>query len=229
MKVAVFSDVHGNAVALEAVLADIERHGVAQMVYGGDLAFGGPTPEACVARIRALGIPCVRGNTDEWFATGSAAQPDVLRDALGRWVHDTLSAASREFLRTLPFEHRVDDLLIVHATPWSVSDLVPRDADQTVLRRVLTEARAAAVVYGHIHMGWIGQVPGMGLVVNTGSVGFPFDGDPHASYAVLTRGPAGWTAELHRVAYDLDRAAVFPPDHPAAARWATMMRTGRRG
>jgi predicted phosphodiesterase len=225
VKVAVFSDVHGNAVALEAVLADIKRHGVAQMAYGGDLAFGGPAPEACVARIRALGIPCVRGNTDEWF-TESRRAPD---DPLSEWTRAHLTPSSRTWLAALPFEHRIDDLLAVHATPWSVSDLVPRDADQAILRRVLTEARAAAVVYGHIHMGWIGQVPGMGLVVNTGSVGFPFDGDPRASYVVLTRNATGWTAELHRVAYDLDHALAFPADHPAAARWATMMRTGRRG
>jgi diadenosine tetraphosphatase ApaH/serine/threonine PP2A family protein phosphatase len=85
------------------------------------------------------------------------------------------------------------------------------------------------LVYAHIHQGWVGTLPDGGLVVNTGSVGFPFDGDPRASYAVLVRGPAGWSAELRRVAYDLDAAAVFPPDHPAPARWAAMMRSGRRG
>ena len=95
MKVAVFSDVHGNAVALEAVLADIERHGVAQMVYGGDLAFGGPTPEACVARIRALGIPCVRGNTDEWF-TESRRAPD---DPLSEWTRAHLTPSKRSYDR----------------------------------------------------------------------------------------------------------------------------------
>ncbi len=225
MRVAVFSDVHGNAVALEAVLADIERRSVAQVVFGGDLAFGGPAPEACVARIRALGIPCVRGNTDEWF-TESRRAPE---DPLSEWTRAHLMPSSRAWLAALPFEHRIDDLVIVHATPWSISDLIPKDADHGVLRRVLTEGRAGVLVYGHIHLGWMGQVPGVGLVVNTGSVGFPFDGDPRASYAVLSRSPSGWTAELHRVTYDLDRASAFPADHPAGARWATMMRTGRRG
>jgi predicted phosphodiesterase len=223
--VAIFADVHGNAVALEAVLADIERLGAEQVVFGGDLVFGGPAPQACVARLQALSIPCVRGNTDEWFAeTGGTPA-----DRLVAWARARLTPPARTWLAALPFDHRIDDLLIVHATPWSVSDLIPKDADQATLRRVLAAGRAAAVVYGHIHLGWIGVVPGMGLVVNTGSVGFPFDGDARASYAVLTRGPSGWSAELRRVAYDLDQAAAFPPDHPAGARWAAMIRTGRRG
>jgi hypothetical protein len=105
----------------------------------------------------------------------------------------------------------------------------PQSAAANPVRRVLAEARAAAVVYGHIHLGWIGTVPGVGIVVNTGSVGFPFDGDARASYALLERRPSGWTAELRRVAYDVERAAAaFPPDNPSGARWAGMMRAGSR-
>lgn len=225
MRVAVFSDVHGNAVALEAVLADIAQQDVASVVFGGDLVFGGPAPQACVSRVQALGIPCVRGNTDEFFADDRRVPGDPFTE----WPRAQLAPAARAWLAGLPFEHRIDDLLIVHATPWSISDLIPKGAGQDILRRALTEARAAALAYGHIHEGWIGSVSGGGLVVNAGSVGFPFDGDPRASYAVLTRGPSGWTAELRRVAYDLDAAAAFPPDHPAPARWAAMMKTARRG
>ena len=225
MKVAIFSDVHGNAVALDAVLADIERQQVDQVVFGGDLVFGGPAPEACLARVQALGIPCVRGNTDEFFADTRRGSGDPLLD----WIRAQLTAAARAWLASMPFEQRIDDLLVIHATPWSVSDLIPRDADSILLRRVLAEGRAAAVVYGHIHEGWIGRAPDGGLIANTGSVGFPFDGDPRSSYALLTRSPAGWAADLRRVPYDLDRATVFPPGHPAPARWAAMMRTARRG
>jgi diadenosine tetraphosphatase ApaH/serine/threonine PP2A family protein phosphatase len=86
------------------------------------------------------------------------------------------------------------------------------------------------LVYGHIHLGWIGAGPDGRLVVNSGSVGFPFDGDPRASYALLDRTAAGWSATLQRVGYDVDAAAAgFPPDHPARTAWAVRMRTGRRG
>ncbi len=225
MKVAIFSDVHGNAVALQAVLQDIEAQRPDRVICAGDLAFGGPEPEAAVARIKTLGIPCVRGNTDEWLTPESSTQGERII----AWIHRALSTESRQYLAGLPFEYRLDHLLVVHATPWSVSDLIPKDADQTTLRRVLSEARAAAVVYGHIHLGWIGQVPGVGLVVNTGSVGFPFDGDPRSSYALLERRASGWTAELRRVTYDIERsAAAFPPDHPDPAGWAARMRAGRQ-
>jgi putative phosphoesterase len=226
MKVAVFSDVHGNADALRAVLDDIASRRPDLVVCGGDLAFGGPDPEGAVACVRALRIPCIRGNTDEWMtpASGGPAEP------VTAWTRATLSRGSQEFLASLPFDHRVDELVVVHATPWSISDVVPKDAGPTQLRRVLAEARAAAVVYGHTHVGWIGHVPGEGLIVNAGSVGFPFDGDPRASYALLEGTAAGWTAQVCRVAYDVERAAArFPRDHPAAAAWAARMRTGRRG
>jgi predicted phosphodiesterase len=143
VKVAVFSDIHGNAVALEAVLADLETQRPDLIACGGDLAFGGPEPERAVGRVRALRIPCVRGN---------------------------------------------------------------------------------------IHQAWIGRPNGGGLVVNTGSVGFPFDGDPRAAYAVLARASGGWTATTRRVSYDIERAAAaFPADHPDAATWARRLRTGTRG
>jgi predicted phosphodiesterase len=224
MRVAVFSDVHGNPAALEAVLDDIAAQRPEHVICGGDLAFGGPDPEAAVARVKALGVPCIRGNTDEWLT------PDAVeREPISDWTRSRLSRASREYLAALPFEYRLDDLVVVHATPWSISAMIPKGAEAPLLRRVLTEARAAAVVYGHIHQGWIGRVPGLGLVVNAGSVGFPFDGDPRACYVLLEQGAAGWTAELRRVAYDIERAAAgFPADHPDPAGWAARMRTGRR-
>ncbi|MDR7417783.1 MAG: metallophosphoesterase family protein [Armatimonadota bacterium] len=224
MRVAVFSDVHGNLVALEAVLAHIGGQRVDHVVCGGDLAFGGPDPEGSVYRVRTLGIPCVRGNTDEWMT------PDVREhEPTTAWTRARLSAASREYLAGLPFLHRIGDLVVVHATPWSISDVVPKDADATHVRRMLDEAGARTVVYGHIHVAWIGHAQDGDLLVNAGSVGFPFDGDPRASYVVLERAGPGWSALIHRVAYDVERAAVFPADHPAPAAWASRMRTGRRG
>ena len=207
-------------------MADIERQAPQATVFAGDLALGGPEPEACVVRVRAtIGIQCIRGNTDEFFAEDRPA-PD---DPLTEWTRRRLQPGARAWLANRPFEHRIDDLLVVHAAPWSITDIIPKNAGVETLRRVLAQGRAAAVAYGHIHQGWIGEVPGTGIVVNAGSVGVPFDGDPRASYALLERGPSGWMAELRRVAYDIERTvAAFPADHPARAQWGTMIRTGRR-
>jgi diadenosine tetraphosphatase ApaH/serine/threonine PP2A family protein phosphatase len=212
-------------VALEAVLADIQTRPPDRAVFAGDLVFGGPEPAACLDRVRTMAIPCIRGNTDEWFAAGRRHSGEPLID----WGSALLDGAARAWLGALPFEYRLDDLLVVHATPWSVSDLVPRNADEALIRRILAEGRAKAVVYGHIHQAWVGDVPGAGLLVNAGSVGFPFDGDARASYAVLTRGDGGWAAELRRVPYDVDTAAAaFPRDHPQRNRWMAMMRRASR-
>jgi putative phosphoesterase len=225
MRVAIFSDIHGNAVALEAVLADVRSLAPQAIVCGGDLAFGGPEPEACVDRIKEVGIPCVRGNTDQWLG-GSGREPG---NAVGEWSRAKLPPTARQWLAALPFDHRLEDLLIVHATPWSITEPIPKGADVSTLRRMLVEGRAAAVVYGHIHEGWIGEVAGGGLVVNAGSVGAPYDGDPRASYAVLERGASTWSADLRRVPYDIDRAVrTFPAEHPARAQWADAIRSARR-
>ena len=67
MKLAIFSDIHGHLVALEAVLADVAREGCEQMVCLGDVAANGPQPREVIARLRELNIPIVQGNTDEWL------------------------------------------------------------------------------------------------------------------------------------------------------------------
>src|SRR5258708_31692588 len=67
MRVALISDIHGNCVALEAVLADIERAGVDQVVCLGDVAATGPQPHAVIERLRATGCPVVMGNADVWL------------------------------------------------------------------------------------------------------------------------------------------------------------------
>ncbi|HMQ32568.1 MAG TPA: metallophosphoesterase family protein [Chloroflexaceae bacterium] len=70
MRVAVFSDIHGNAVALEAVLADCEARGAERLLCLGDAVQGGPQPAEMVARLRALGCPVVMGNADVWLLSG---------------------------------------------------------------------------------------------------------------------------------------------------------------
>jgi putative phosphoesterase len=224
VRVAVFSDIHGNRDALEAVLADIGAQRPDLIVCGGDLAFGGPDPDASVQRVMALASPCIHGNTDVWLTPTATHGDEIVT-----WTRNRLTESSRAYLGGLPFEHRVENLVIIHATPWSVSDVVPKDAGTAQVRRVLTEARASAVVYGHIHMAWIGEIPGVGLLVNAGSVGFPLDGDPRPSYALLERDPGGWRARICRVSYDVGRAAAsFPVDHPDRAAWARRMQTARR-
>ncbi|MBX6378820.1 MAG: metallophosphoesterase family protein, partial [Clostridia bacterium] len=114
-----------------------------------------------------------------------------------------------DFLAALPFDCRIEPapgqtLAICHATPWSISERVPADAPDSLFRRFLRTAGAAVVVYGHIHVAHARFVDG-GLVANCGSVGFPLDGTPRASYLVARWEPAvGWSVTHRRVPFDVD-------------------------
>lgn len=203
--IAVISDIHGNLGALEAVLRDLDRLGPSQVIVAGDLALGGPHPAECVQLVRRRGFPAIRGNTDEWLT----ARPRDTTDAVG-WTSAQLSDADRRYLAGLPFlwrvPHQAGDLVVVHATPWSIADVVRPDAPEPLVTRVFAEAAAPAVVYGHIHIAYVREVAGK-VLVNPGSVGLPFDGDQRASYAVLDADGGKWRADLRRVAYDV--AAVL--------------------
>src|SRR5437899_958017 len=149
--IAVISDIHGNLSALQAVLQDLDRLGPSQVIVAGDLALGGPRPAECVELVRRRGYPAIRGNTDEWLS----AAPDAITDAIS-WASAQLSDADRRYLAGLPFlwrlPHEAGDLVVVHATPWSVSDVVPPDAPEPLFRRVFAETEAAAVACGHIQL-----------------------------------------------------------------------------
>ncbi len=223
--IAVLADIHGNLWALQAVLQDLDRLGPSRVIVAGDLALGGPSPADCVALIRRRGFPAIRGNTDEWLTR----KPGAIADGI-TWAAAQLSDADRAYLAGLPFLWRLSDpagdLVVVHATPWSIADVVAPDAPAPLVDRVFTEAAASAVVYGHIHIAYIRQ-DGRRLLVNTGSVGLPFDGDRRASYAILTTESGAWRATLRRVDYDLSEVlqASRGIGNPEGDRFAKRLET----
>lgn len=223
--IAVIADIHGNVWALEAVLKELDRLHPSQVVVAGDLALGGPKPAECVALIRRRGYPTIRGNTDEWLTKAPARVTDPIS-----WTSAALSEEDREFLAALPFLWRHNDetgeVAVIHATPWSIGDVVRPDAPEHEARRMVEETRAAAVVYGHIHHAYVREVMGK-LLVNTGSVGLPFDGDWRASFATLSSEGGRWKARIHRVAYDRDMAisASRKTDNPERERFIKRLET----
>lgn len=75
-RVALVSDIHGNAVGLDAVLSDVRRRRIAEIVCLGDIAAGGPEPREAIDRLRGLGYPVVRGNADEWLLDAMPDEPE---------------------------------------------------------------------------------------------------------------------------------------------------------
>src|SRR5215475_7628463 len=118
MRIVIFSDVHGNVVALEAVLAEIRRTAAPDALFvAGDLAMLGPRPAEALALLRSLdGARFVMGNTDKDVVEWPVGDADI------DWTRAHLSADDMAFLRGLPFEQRLEvapghELLVVHANP----------------------------------------------------------------------------------------------------------------
>ena len=230
MRVAIFSDVHGNVTALEAVLADMGARGpFDRILNGGDFAFGGPRPREAVERLIETGYPAVIGNTDEMVA----ASPEGAVGAVAAWARTRLTPEQVDWLRALPRLRRIEPpcgppLVLVHATPWSTTDMIDPASPAATVTRAFEQAETRALVYGHIHRAYIRHVAG-GLIVNAGSVGFPFDGDPRPAWAVLTLERGAWRAEIVRTEYDRERAAqdLLTSDHPDAEAFARRVRTAR--
>lgn len=216
--VAVLSDIHGNTAALAATLADLVAQPHEAVVIAGDLVLNGPRPAESLARVRERNVPTIVGNTDRFFAPdhSEAGSPGV------RWVRERLGADGVAYLLALPFDHRItppdgsspdDDLLIVHASPQDVNTAVITEpnpasasggqitsADEAT--RLIGGARANLILYAHIHYASSGTVRGQRLA-SIGAVGFPFDGDQRAAYALVTWDGAHWQVAHRRVAYDV--------------------------
>lgn len=232
MRIAIFSDVHGNLTALEAVLADIDRQAPDLVVFAGDLCLFGPRPAECLRLVRAARLPSVIGNTDGWTA-GLGNPPEKHRAPL-EWTAAQLTSDELNWLRRLPFAWRVSpdslatgrDLLVVHANPHDANGVIfPSIPDQVSrwgevrqsdeeLTGWLESADAMAITYGHLHIP--GQRHwGTTMLVNVSSVSMPGDGDGRAKYAMLEWRGGRWEAAHHRVEYDVTgETAAFRANQP---------------
>ncbi len=206
MRIGIVSDVHGNLRGFEAVLADVERVRPDLVVHGGDLVLGFPGAPEVVDRVRELGWPGVIGNTDQALWELPDRLPDAARSSFRRRLDATAALIGPErigWLRELPLEYRWGSLALTHATPGSLWDIVPKDADDERLREVYSALHAPLAVYCHIHTPYVRVLDGL-TVANSGSAGMPFDGDPRPSWLLITDGHV----EVRRVEYDVEAAAA---------------------
>ena len=209
MRVAILSDLHGNAVALDACLADLAATGGAErIVAAGDLCMDGPRPRKVLRRLKDAGAHVVRGNTDRMIALDDPAQYDDedrnaiiwQRDALGpHWVA-WLGAAPM----TVAIGNGPDGLLITHATPTRDDEHVWPDAGDEQLEAIVANVPQHTIAFGHLHVPYV-RVWRDRMFVNVASAGLPKDGDPRAHYVILTQQSGGWSVRSRRVAFDVDK------------------------
>lgn len=245
MKIAVLSDIHGNIAALDAVLEDARRRGVDCMVNLGDIVSGALFPRETAERLMPMDLPTIRGNHERQVTD----QPYERMEASDRHAADTLTPEQIAWMASLPATLRLEpDVLMVHGTPDSDLDyfletVEPMGARAATWEEVAGRAgdiEAALILCGHTHVPRAMALPDGRLIVNPGSVGLPAyaarhpwphkaeAGTPHARYAIATRGPEGWSAELIGVDYDHEAAAVTAQAN-GRPEWAHALRTGRAG
>lgn len=215
MQIAVIADIHANVPGLEAVLADIDAAGIEHIYVAGDLVGAGPSPNQVIAilRQRTPADCIIRGNTDYYpvqFHCGQmpAAWVNSQQWNITRWTVDHLSDKSLAYLMELPDQRRLelpgcDPIRLVHGSPRSLSDMVIPSQDMSKLDAVLSELEEPVMVCGHIHRTYVHHRTGK-LAVNPGPVTGAVDGDPRASYAILTWTGAEWQARHRRVSYDME-------------------------
>jgi putative phosphoesterase len=244
MEIAIISDIHGNAVALEAVLQDLERQGGAdQIVIPGDLFAFGPAPYETLSSLRQLrNTHFLLGNTDRYLIqktcpstpTGSDWQSQLLYSFF--WTAERLGLEGLDFLKTLPSSQVLQvgsrQLLAVHGSPRSDEEGLTPKTTSVDLEAMLIAPEVAILVGGHTHVPLDRLVGGL-RVLNAGSVGLPFDGDPRACYVLISTEGVGneetLQVQFRRVAYDIEKAIsqFYITNYPAADISAYNLRTAR--
>jgi putative phosphoesterase len=244
MKIAILSDIHGNIVALEAVLKDLEAQGnVDHILMPGDMFAYGPAPQEVLAALQELtNVHFLRGNTDRYllevsYPTTSSRgewQDKLLRSFC--WTAERLGDAGLGFIERLSRFQVVQaggrKLLAVHGSPRSDEEGLDIKTGEEALQAMPISPEVAVVACGHTHIPmdhFVGDVH----LVNAGSVGLPFDGDPRACYAIVsnlaTNSTGPTQVELRRVVYDVEKVVeqCYACNHPAADIHAYNLRSAR--
>ncbi len=215
MRLAIVTDIHGNRHALLAVLEDLQRQRVDDVVFGGDAALFGSRPRECWECVLELGWHVVQGNTDRYIAN-LAEKLSTLADPAGihaqflrtnvDWVSNRLGPsliqAMGEMTREIRFDSSAGTLLVVHGVPGDDEIGWARNDDEHEIATKLGKTDAAVVASGHTHTAAIRYVDNI-LAVNCGAVGRSHDGQPGlATYTVVDDSTGRWSANLRCVAYD---------------------------
>jgi len=235
VRVALLSDMHGNAVAFRAALADLEDRKPDLIVSLGDVAQGGPQPRECVDLLRELECQCVYGNSDDYLLTlhfgEEEPEDEGERERLlttARWSREQLGEDGLDFLRSFELTVEAGPLLCCHATPRSNEEVILPATPAGDVEPIVGAVSTRAIATGHVHLQWLRRFDAT-LWFSVGSVGLvwqhreprdevPFE--PVSEYAVVDGDSLA--VEFRRVPFDVEEliAAARAKDFPGFERWA---------
>lgn len=212
-RVAAIYDIHGNLPALEAVLAEIAETD-ATLIVGGDVA-SGPMPRETIERLMSIGNRArfVRGNADREVVAqfdrplSTTAKEDVeFGVQVSDWSARQITLDQRDFLASFTdrLEIEIDGLgrtLFCHGSPRSDEEIITSATPAARMEGMLDGVAADIIVCGHTHVQFDRTIAGK-RVINAGSVGLPYEGQPGAYWVML-----GPDVSFKRTDYDFERAA----------------------
>lgn len=189
---AIISDIHSNLPAVDAFLKEVEKKGAEKIIILGDICGKGPFPFEVLKRIKEIDTIAIKGNSDIKFLL------NIEKKKLSEKKRELL-----EYLKSLPTKLWLDGrILLCHGSPQKITDYIyPSITKEALFNKLKGEKKPDVLLCGHSHIPFIKRVAGV-LVVNSGSLGKPIDGDRRGSYAILNFSGTTKNAKIVRLTYD---------------------------
>lgn len=207
MRIGIVADIHSNAPAFEAVLADAAQQGIDELMVVGDFVNGGPFPREVLDILYDIKPRVLLGNHERYIQNLTEPNHDSSRFPRSRWgvvywTLDYLRADDLAYLNSLPIAIEQDNMLFVHGSPKDLRGGIVMDTPEDFLMTHFGDVQQPYIITAHTHHPFVRQWREI-TFVNPGSVGMPLDGNPAASYAILTRLNGHIDVEHRRVDYNL--------------------------
>lgn len=235
MKVALTSDIHGNLPALEAVLSHAGEMKIKHVWNLGDFTGFGANPDEVVQLLKKVKAVSIIGNYDQKVLKVPQKSEEWKEKKVPEkwfsfhWAYEHLSKKSQKYLEKLPENKKISvkdwKILFTHGSPDSIDEALNDETPQERLRDLARKGHADIILCGHSHQPFM-RFAGGAIFINPGSVGRPFDGDPRASYAVLTIKKHKVEVDFFRLDYDIERAAQTQNEAGLPSIYAEMTRRG---